>query len=214
VPDDVKAALASLRLRGVYQARRGPVAMIGFNDPNKRGASEPYREGESFEDPKHPQSEWRVEAIDVDRARVILARGDAIVSLSLYPHSARTGASAGDAGVPAIISASESAVEDALRNAGIEADVIRKVMAGVRDPASAEAVRAAEELRKIAEAAGDAEHRARADDEDRAAVPRRRAPPRMPGGMEELFRQMAEQTAETRSRDDEGSERREPPDPD
>ncbi len=193
VPDDVKAALNSLRLRGVHRGPSGrESALIGMSGPSNTYKAETYMVGDEFEDPKFPQEAWRVEAIDVGFARVILARGDSVVPLALYPEFAYAQRPS-SSGVPRVISASDSAVEDALRNAGLDAQTIAQVMAGVRDPESA---LAAERLLQIAEASAEPATDEPAADE----APARRAPPRMPGGLEQMFKQMAEQTTSATSR--------------
>src|SRR5690606_4205132 len=46
--------------------------------------STPFRVGDEFKEDTNPQAAWRVEAIEVERRRVILSRGGVFAALPLY----------------------------------------------------------------------------------------------------------------------------------
>lgn len=88
LPDDVRKALTALALRGVRLTPDGEaVAMISKIHSGNQFACEDYVVGDTFTEPKNPQSEWRVEMIDPDRDLVVLHRSGRNVVLSMYEQS-------------------------------------------------------------------------------------------------------------------------------
>jgi hypothetical protein len=88
LPQDIKQARDSLKLRGIRTAPSGGLfALISFVHAKDPLASTSYRIGDTFTDPKHAAAEWRVIGIDPIRDRAILERTGKNIALKLYPYN-------------------------------------------------------------------------------------------------------------------------------
>ncbi len=86
LPEDIKQARDSLKLRGIRSTLTGGFAAhISLVHTKNPLASTTYRVGDTFTDPKHAAAEWRIAAIDPRRDRVVLERSGKRVALDLYP---------------------------------------------------------------------------------------------------------------------------------
>ena len=88
LPEDIKQARESLKLRGIRTGASGDlfaqISLVHSKDPI---ASSGYRVGDTFTDPKHASAEWRLIGIDPIRDRAILERTGKNIALELYPYN-------------------------------------------------------------------------------------------------------------------------------
>ncbi|MBL8745544.1 MAG: hypothetical protein JNK58_04215 [Phycisphaerae bacterium] len=137
LPEDVKAALTGLALRGIYTppSSSAPIALISrvHAGPNPL-VSDAFRAGDEFEDKQYPQAKWKVIAIDAVGKRVILQRAGINAVLPLYASSTLASESVGKApgaAKPAgtsITLQSRQEVEAALREAKLGDEEIQTLL--------------------------------------------------------------------------------------
>lgn len=140
LPEDVKAALTGLALRGIYVPPRAtePVAMISrvHGGPNPM-LSDVFRSGDEFEDKQHPQAKWRLIAIDQPGRRVILQRGGINAVLSLYASAASpsiASSSSPEASTEAkklgatIVVQTKEEIESSLREAKVSEEEVKRLL--------------------------------------------------------------------------------------
>lgn len=140
VPEEVKLALTGLALRGVYRPPDGSeaVALISrvHAGPNPL-VSDPFREGDEFEDKQHPQSKWVVRSIDASAGVVLLERGGAVVALEMFPSGGVGRESAGASAAvaepptgtrPVIVESSREEVAAELKAAGLGEDEVARLL--------------------------------------------------------------------------------------